>query len=438
MATRRPLSATGCLKACVKDQPYHLPDGHGLRLKVYPTGRKVWQWRYEMPSAVPEEGRAKPREGIYTLGEYLHSSPIGETPEEADRRINEGQQLTLSEARKAVDRARALVRQGIHPTEHRKALQRAKSAAQARTFSAVAAEWLKAKQTTLRQNTIRSYQHRLTLFVLPAFGDTPIAHMDSDAIRDVLLRLLDTAGSRNTKDAQMVTRMVCEYAMEVGYLKHNPVQRWRNLIPPHAVTHHRALGKDEVGQLLRDVSTAKWLPETYAAFRLMWWTLCRPSEAIGAMWAEFNLDDGVWRIPAGRMKAKREHVVYLPRQAIDMLKELRSVSPVNATHCFPHRRTPGKAMSSTVFGTVMKATGWKGRGYSPHATRTTGSTILNGMGYDRDWIEQQLAHLDKDAIRRTYNHATYEEGRKRMMQEWADMLDSWEHGAKVIPFQKKA
>ena len=84
-------------------------------------------------------------------------------------------------------------------------------------------------------------------------------------------------------------------------------------------------------------------------------------------------------------------------------------------------------MVAASFRQMLMVLGWSGR-YSPHATRTTGSTRLNEMGFSADWIERPLAHIEPNAVRRTYNQAEHLAERAKMMQQWADMLDTWTKG----------
>lgn len=154
---------------------------------------------------------------------------------------------------------------------------------------------------------------------------------------------------------------------------------------------------------------------------LMWWTLVRPAEATKAERAEFDLDNGLWTILAVRIKARIEHVIPLPSQAVNMLRTLQKLTG-HQYHVFPGRDNPRGPMTSHSLRQLLKSLGWSGT-YSPHATRTTGSTRLNEMGYRPDAIEAQLAHADTNNVRRTYNQATYLDERKVMMQEWADKLD---------------
>ncbi|WP_050131587.1 site-specific integrase [Yersinia frederiksenii] len=152
-------------------------------------------------------------------------------------------------------------------------------------------------------------------------------------------------------------------------------------------------------------------------------TQARPAEAAEAEWTEFDLGNALWIIPAARMKARREHVIPLPSQAIQMLRTLHGLTG-HRQHLFPGRDNPRGPMTSHSLRQLLKSLGWSGT-FSPHATRTTGSTRLNEMGYRPDAIEAQLAHADTNNVRRTYNHATYLDERKIMIQEWADSLDVW-------------
>lgn len=190
---------------------------------------------------------------------------------------------------------------------------------------------------------------------------------------------------------------------------------------------------EEIGELLRDLAGYERNFQVVSAFKLMWLTLCRPNEIVGARWDEIDFEKKVWRIPAERMKKRKEHIVPLPRQAIEVLESMKNFTG-HRPHVFPHRDKRDGAMTDNAFRQALKNIGWSGR-YSPHATRTTGSTILNEKGFHADWIERQLAHAEPNAVRRTYNHADHLEDRKKMMQQWADMLDQFENhedGNKVI------
>ncbi|HDT5863901.1 TPA: site-specific integrase, partial [Aeromonas hydrophila subsp. hydrophila] len=197
----------------------------------------------------------------------------------------------------------------------------------------------------------------------------------------------------------------------------------RKALPANKTQHKTALTTTQIGKLLNDFDNHRCGYQVNFCIQLMWWTLARPSEAAEAEWTEFDLDAALWTIPARRMKARREHVVPLPAQAVQMLHRLHAISG-DRIHLFPGRDDRNKPMSVHSIRQALKVLGWSGT-YSPHGTRTTGSTRLNEMGYRPDAIEAQLAHAEPNSVRRTYNHATYLEERRDMMQAWADKLELW-------------
>lgn len=138
------------------------------------------------------------------------------------------------------------------------------------------------------------------------------------------------------------------------------------------------------------------------------------------------------------MKKRRDHAIPLPRQAVEILRAMHGVTGRH-TPVFPNRDDRTKPMATASFRQALSVLGWAGK-YSPHATRTTGSTRLNEMGYPADWIERQLAHAEPNAVRRTYNHADYLADRAKMMQQWADMLDTWksDEASNVVPLRPAA
>lgn len=203
----------------------------------------------------------------------------------------------------------------------------------------------------------------------------------------------------------------------------DPVWPVRKALPANKTQHKTALTAAQIGKLLNDFDNHRCGYQINFCIQLMWWTLARPSEVAEAEWAEFDLDAALWTIPARRMKARREHVVPLPTQAIEMLRRLHAISG-DRTHIFPGRDDSNRPMSVHSIQQAFKVLGWSGT-YSPHGTRTTGSTRLNEMGYRPDAIEAQLAHAEPNSVRRTYNHATYLEERRGIMQAWSDKLEIW-------------
>ena len=422
------LNDTQCRTAKPQDKAYKLSDSHGLYLEVKPNGVKAWRYRFELRDG----GKAK--ESTFAIGNYVQA-PSGETPEEASAR-RAGGRFTLAEAREERIKARDLVKQGINPAHRRQQDQIKRGHESATTFEMVAREWIALKDW--EEITKKRRLDMLTRVVFPSIGKLPVRQVTPPMLLELLKKARATNGPSVSAEAQRTLYGVFELAAETFRVDANPVHKWREALPPNKTQHKRPLSADEIGKLLRDFDGHGGRHETIAAFRLMWLTLCRPSEVVEARWSEIDLDAAIWRIPAERMKKRKEHVLPLPTQAVALLRGLQGVTG-HREHVFPGRDDRTKPMALASLRQALKALGWSGK-FSPHATRTTGSTRLNELGFVPDWIERQLAHVEPNAVRRTYNHAEHFANRASMMQQWADMLDAWQKsdGAKVVPLYKVA
>src|SRR5574338_563838 len=384
------LTDSQCRSAKCKDKPYKLTDTNGLYLEVKPNGVKAWRYRFKLTTA------GETKESAFAIGDYA-SAPAGETAEEAKAR-RAGGRFTLAEARDERTKARALVKQGINPAHHRQFGRLKREQENATTFEAIAREWLALRDW--EEVTKGRRLNMLQRVVFPKIGVLPAKQVTPAHVLDVLKTALKKNGPSVAAEAKRTMSAVFELAVSTLRAESDPVYSVRKALPANKTQHKRLLTTEEVGQLLRQLDGYDRNFQTVSVFRLMWLTLCRPNEAIGAQWKEIDLEHAVWRIPPERMKKRKEHVVPLPRQALNQL-------------------------------------GCGGK-YSPHATRTTGSTRLNEMGFSPDWIERQLARAEPNVVRRTYNHADYLADRTKMMQHWADMLDAWKAGAKVLPLRGAA
>lgn len=416
------LTDTRCRNAKPQEKPYKLADANGLLLEVKPNGVKAWRYRFKIGG----------KESMYAIGEYC-SAPTGETEDEAKLR-RAGGKLTLAEAREERLKARGLVKQGINPAHQRQLSKIKREQEMATTFEAVANEWLGLRDW--EDVTKKRRLDMLTRVVFPKIGSLPVRMVTPAHILD----LLKTSASRNgpsvAAEAKRTMSAIFEFAISTLRAEADPVYPVRKALPANKTQHKRPLSAAEIGQLLRDVDGHGGRHETITGFRLMWLTLCRPTEATDAQWSEFDLDAALWRIPAERMKKRKEHVVPLPIQAVEMLIALHQITGRHQ-HCFPHRDDRTKPMVAASWRQMLNVLGWGGK-YSPHATRTTGSTRLNEMGFHADWIERQLAHTETNRVRATYNHADHLEDRAKMMQTWANYLDSLRAGAAVVPIRAVA
>lgn len=414
------LTETQCRNAKSKDKPYRLPDGKGLYLEVKPNGTKAWRYRFELV----HDGKRK--ESMFAIGEYLYVTG-NETEEDAEVRRN-GRRFTSAEARRERDKARSLVKQGINPA-HNRQLDRIKREHDfSNTFDAVARKWIALRDW--EEITKKRRLDMLERVVFPSIGALPVRQITSLHILNILKKADEKNGPSVKDEAKRTMSAIFEFAIANLLAETDPVYPVRKALPPNKTQHKRPLATEEIGELMRDLAKYDRNIQVVSAFKLMWLTLCRPKEIVDARWEEIDLDAGMWHIPAERMKKRKKHDVPLPRQAVEVLEGMKNFTG-RYQHVFPHRDKRDEAMTDNAFRQALKNIGWSGR-YSPHATRTTGSTHLNEMGFHADWIERQLAHIEPNAVRRTYNHADHLDDRRKMMQQWADMLDVLEKGGKVV------
>lgn len=386
------------------EKAYRQAVGGGLYLEVMPSGSKLWRWKYRLDG----------RENRFAIGKYPR--------------------ISLVQARQAVEQARQLVQDGRHPSLQKKIASLEATHGRLHTLKDVAEEWIGIRPW--EDITKKRRLNMLERVVFPKLGDLPIRQITPPMILEVLQISAQKNGLSVMEEAKRSLFGVFELAHETFRVDANPVHRWRNALPKNKTQNKTPLSKADIGQLLRDLETHGGSYQIQAAFLLMWLTLARPSEVVEAQWSEFDLDQAIWRIPAERMKKRVEHVVPLPNQALSLLRGMQTVTG-HRQHVFPHRDNRNRPMVVASFRQMLHVLGWSGK-FSPHATRVTGSTRLNEIGFRPDWIERQLAHAEPNRVRGTYNHAEYFSDRAKMMQAWADLLDDLKAGkSNVVPISRE-
>lgn len=404
-------------------KPGKLTDGKGLYIEVRPTGAKLWRYRYKL------QQNGKPVEYLYALGEYCKAPEI-EAAAEASARRTAGQ-FTLEDARAERLRLRGLVKQGIHPKAHRDAHAAAQRDARASTFEGVAREWI-GKRSAAKWGTehARRVTHFLENDVFPEIGSMPIRD-----VRAAQLLAIITKVEARAPNVAYVLRQWCSaifrYAISRLLVDGDPTAALKGELARPATAHHKPLTLAQIPPLLKKIDESEAL--TSMALRLLLLTFPRPTELRGAKWAEFDLDGAEWRVPAHRMKGKREHRVPLSHQAIALLRKLYVITG-SGTYLFPNYRKADSCMGPTTFNRALARMGYAGK-FTAHGFRSTASTHLNEMNYRSDVIEAQLAHKERDQTRGSYNRAQYMPERKKLMQDWADHIDALVAGAEVTPIR---
>lgn len=213
---------------------------------------------------------------------------------------------------------------------------------------------------------------------------------------------------------------VFRYAIATGRAEFNPAADLSSALDVHQSNHFPFLIADEIPDFLRALESYTGSKLVQIATKLLMITGVRNIELRAALWQEFDLDNTIWEIPAERMKMRRPHLVPLSTQALDLINELKIMTG-NYRCVFPGRNDPNKPMSEASINQVIKRIGYSGR-VTGYGFRHTMSTILHENGYESVWVEMQLAHVDKNSIRGTYNHAQYLDKRRDVIQSYSNMI----------------
>ena len=376
-------------------RPIKLADGGGLYLEVRPTGAKLWRFRYRIAG----------KENVFAIGDYPS--------------------IALAEVRAEHGKARALVKQGIHPSHSRQAERLSNHAANANTFEAVAKEWIAKKSPGWTPYYLRQVERFLESDVFPHVGRLPIRSVTAAHLLEIIRRIEGRGAESVALLVRQWSSAIFRYAVATLRADGDPAAALKGAIHRPKVVHHKPLSRSQIVDFTKALGKYGGYRTTVIALRLMLLTFVRTVELRKAEWSEFDLDNGEWRIPAKRMKMREPHIVPLSKQAISLLHELHTYTG-GRDALFPNYRRPNECMTATTLNRALERMGFNGKdsiGFSAHGFRATASTILNEMGYRSDVIERQLAHAERDKVRASYNHAEYMDERKAMMQEWADLLN---------------
>ncbi len=401
------LTPSAVRNAKPKAKAYKLTDGRGMYLLVKPDGARWWRFDYRRPVIA--------KRNTLSLGTY---------PD-----------VSLKKARVRREEARALLTDGIDPGDQRKA----KAEAEADTFEAIAREWHAKHAPNWSADHADRIMTRLEKDVFPWIGRKPIANLTAPDVLGILRRV-DARGARDTAHrVHQHCGQVFRYAVATGRASIDPTPALRGAIPPTRTKHHASItDPDRVGELLRAIDGYQGSNVTRAALQLAPLAFVRPGELRQAEWSEFDLDKAEWRIPAERMKMNAPHIVPLAGQAVAILRDLAPLTG-SGRYLFPGLRTRARPMSENTVNAALRRMGFDRDTMTGHGFRSMASTLLNEQGWHRDAIERQLAHAERDAVRAAYNYAEHLPERRKMMQAWADYLDSLRLSpGKVVPIKRKA
>ena len=388
-----PLTDTAIRSAKPEKKTQKLFDGGGLYLEVAPSGGKWWRLKY----------RVAGKEKRISLGVY---PAVG-----------------LKEARRRRDEAKEQLAMGIDPSEHKKATKAAIRTSDGASYEIVAREWFAKYSAGWSESNGVKVLARQVNYIFPYIGAKPVQEITAPELL-VALRHIEKRGSLDTAHrALQDCSRVFRYAIATGRGERDTAADLRGALPPAKGGNFSTITEPKaVGALLRAIDGYEGGVVVATALKLAPLVFVRPGELRQAQWSEFNLEGAEWRIPPERMKMRQLHIVPLARQALEILRDLHPFTG-HGRFLFPSPRTDARPISDVALLAALRRMGYSKEEMTVHGFRSMASTLLNEQGYNRDWIERQLAHGERNSIRAAYNYAEYLPERRRMMQEWADYLD---------------
>lgn len=402
------------------DKTQRLSDGAGLYLLIKPNNSKWWRFDYSI------DGKRK----TLSLGVY----PT----------------VSLKAARDRADAARQDVVNGTDPSTSRKdhkAKQATEREADRRiaeglpaidSFEDVAREWFSKFSTEWAPSHADKIIRRLERDIFPWIGKQHITDVNAPALLSVLGRIESRGAKETAHRALQNCGQIFRYAVATGRVELNPAPSLRDFLPSPKPAHHAAIIEPQaVGELLRAIDSYQGYFVTKCALRIAPYVFVRPGELRNAEWAEINLDQAEWDIPAERMKMREPHLVPLATQVVEILRELYALTG-SGRFVFPGARTTSRPMSNNAVLAALRRMGFGKDEMTGHGFRAMARTILDQELHVRpDFIEHQLAHAVRDANGRAYNRTTHLPERKQMMQDWADYLDKLKTGAEIIALPRR-
>ena len=392
----------------------------------------------------------KPRKKLYKVtdrdGMYVAVAPSGQVTFRYDYRLNGRREtltigrygpggVSLSNARERCVKARQAVDEGRSPAQEKQRDKR--RIATGETFGVIGKRWL--KDAPMADSTRAMRKAIFDRDIFPVWKGRRLTEITPDDLRSQCIKVKDRGAPATAIHVRDIVKQIYAFAILHGEKVANPA----NEVGPASIatftSKDRALSPVEIRIVLAQVEHVPTLPTIRLGLRLILLTMVRKSELLDAVWDEVDFENAVWSIPKERMKRRKPHNVYLSRQSLDIMIALKTCAG-NSRYVLPSRYDADAPMSRATFNRITtaiveraKTQGLPLQPFTVHDLRRTGSTLLNELGFNRDWIEKCLAHEEGRGSRGVYNKAEYEQQRRHMLQEWADMIDAWTKGRNHTP-----
>lgn len=392
----------------------------------------------------------KPREKAYKVadrdGMYVHVTTSGSITFRYDYRLNGRREtltigkygpsgLSLARAREKCLDARRAVAGGLSPAQEKQREKR--RVLEAKSFGEFGERWF--KEAPMADSTRAMRRSIFERDLLPAFRNRLLSEITPDDLRALCAKIKGRGAPATAIHVRDILKQIYGFAILHGEKIRNPADEVGPASIATFVAKDRALSPTEIRIMLKQLEHVPTLPTIRLGLKLILLTMVRKSELQDATWDEVDFENAVWSIPKERMKRSKAHNVYLSEQSLDILIALKTCAG-NSRFLLPSRYDADAPMSRATFNRITTAVAERARKeglplepFTVHDLRRTGSTLLNELGFNRDWIEKALAHEDSRSSRGVYNKAEYEPQRRHMLQEWADMVDAWVEGRKRAP-----
>lgn len=391
----------------------------------------------------------KPKEKLYKVtdrdGMYVLVTPNGTLSFRLDYRLNGRREtvvfgkygptgLSLARAREKCIDAKRAISEGRSPAIEKQREKR--RLLEAKSFGEFGEKWLLAGPMAESTRSMRRSVFEREL--LPIWRKRLLNEITPDDLRAHCAAIVERGAPATAIHVRDILKQIYGFAILHGEKVANPADEVGPASIASFVPRDRSLSPAEIRVMLKQLEHVATLPTIRLGLRLYLLTMVRKSELLDATWSEIDFVNAVWSIPKERMKRSKAHNVYLSRQVFDIFIALKTCAG-NSKYVLPSRYDADAPMSRATFNRVTylvveqaRKEGLPLEPFTVHDLRRTGSTILNELGFNSDWIEKCLAHEDGRSSRGIYNKAEYEVQRRHMMQEWSNIVEAWVAGRKYV------
>jgi integrase len=401
------LTDTALKRLKPKENDYKISDRDGMYAVVKPSGAVIFRYDY----------RLNGRRETLTIGRYGADG------------------ISLARAREKCVEARRSVSEGRSPAQEKQREKRRLK--EAKSFGEFGERWF--KEAPMAESTRSMRRAIFDRDIVPAWKNRLLTEISPDDLRALCNKVKDRGAPATAIHVRDIVKQIYGFAILHGEKLANAADDVGPASIATFVPKDRALSPTEMRIMLRQLEHVPTLPTIRLGLRLILLTMVRKSELLDAIWDEVDFEKAVWSIPKERMKRGKPHNVYLSRQSLDIMIALRTCAG-NSRYVLPSRYDADAPMSRATFNRITSAVVDRAKNerlplepFTVHDLRRTGSTLLNELGFNRDWVEKCLAHEEGRSSRGVYNKAEYEQQRRHMLQEWADMIDAWVEGRRHTP-----